>query len=287
MAGIREIPSQKFRLSKVKEYPRPHDMKHAWQHGMERGSDDTTIYPLMMYDEGLGAPSAYEAHPEHASFVTTDAPNVFPESRTEKIFSKFEFSMTKGALETDKVHAMKFAVMVVKLAFIKDYTAIDELSSLETQDIVEYQTESTDRQGYPLYIGTKMVEKYAGSGTLATIVPGLTTTQVIEKVTFVPENYYDMLAYGTISNKLKTVQRGLKWYTLTRKNPVKTIMIKIDSKVKAANEYSALGVMIHCPRGSSTYQIPAETDITNISHMLVQTQTRFNEWHHGFNMERV
>ncbi len=57
----------KFIRSKVKMYPRPHDEGHSWTMGLE-GTPDSTIYPFLLYDEGLGAPSAYNANPEHASF---------------------------------------------------------------------------------------------------------------------------------------------------------------------------------------------------------------------------
>ena len=60
------------------------------------------------------------------------------------------------------------------MSFLEDYIAIDELSSLETQDVLEMQSEATDRQGYPLYNAVDMVAKYTGSSTLATNVPGLT-----------------------------------------------------------------------------------------------------------------
>ncbi len=165
----------KTRLMRTEWRPRPHDMQHAWNHGLETGVvNQTTIYPICMYDEGLGTPSAYESHPENAAFVAAAEPNCFVNSRVDKISCILSFALTKAAIETDKVKIVRVAFMPIFMAFKEDYIAIDELTSIETQDVLEMQTEAPDRQGFPLYNTVKLVEKFTGSAVLAANVPGLT-----------------------------------------------------------------------------------------------------------------
>ncbi len=276
------------KLMRTKWYPRPHDLRHSWNHGLETAVQNVgTMYPIVMYDEGLGTPSAYEANPENAAFVEDGAPNNFVGSRLDLILAKFRFSMTKAALETDNLHVITGMFMPVFLSFKEDYTAIDELSSAEIQDILELQTETTDRQGFPLYNNVKMVEKYANSALLAATVPGLTTTQVMEGITFSPNAYYDMLHYMTNSGKLKSVQGGMNWFTLTRDRPTKTIKIKLRRKSKAMNPYNFFGVIIYFPAVGSNEQVHVAADTTNVSHVTVDTWCRYNEWNPDFNFKKV
>ncbi len=277
----------RVKFMKNKWFPRPHFMQNSWSHSMEVADQHSTIYPLIHYDEGLGTPSDYEANPENANFVRNGMPNCYPDSRIDLILSKLDFSLTKGALHTDNVDIMKMAFMVIKLAFKEDYIAIDELSTFETQDVLEVTTEATDRQGYPLWNGTKLTEKFTNSALLNTQVPGLTTTQVMEGVDFKTNDYYNLLHYMTNRKKLMALQRGLKWFTISRDRPHKTFKIKIDPKVKAMNEYTQFGVLIHCPQVDSHDQFVIAGDVTAIPHVNVQMSCRYNEWNENFNMKLV
>ncbi len=276
------------KLMKTKWHPNPHDLKHSWTHGIESGvSDSSTIYPVIMYDEGLGAPSALKTNPENASFVQSNAPNVFVGSRIDNVISQFVFSLTKAALETDKIHALKVGVMPIFTAFINDYIAIDELTSLEIQDILELQTESTDRQGFPLYNSVKMDEAFANSSLLAATVPGLAATQKLEAVTFQLDAYYDMLHFQTTSEKLRSVSGGMHWMTLTKDKPIRTWKMKLRSKVKRANPFTFFGLLIHVPAVGSFEQIAQAGEVTDLQHLQVSTLNRYNEWNQEFNFSKV
>ncbi len=276
------------KLMKTRWYPRPHDMENGWFHRLEPGNNSmATIYPMVMYDEGLGDPASYNAHREHASFVVAGEPNCYPESRVDLITAKLELSLTKPALRTDNLVAVKCAYMPIFMSFKEDYIAIDELTSVETQDLIEMQTESTDRQGYPLYNGTKMPEKYSGSGTLAANVPGLTTTQIIEAVTFFPNNFYDGIHYLSIAGKLKAIQGGLKWLTLTENRPLATIKIRLRPKVKRMNPYTFFGCMVYVPDVDTATQTHVSADTTNINHVEARFMVRYNEWNQAFDFNKV
>ncbi len=277
----------KFKLMKDKWYPQPHDDVISWTHTIDDATKNATMVPILHYDEGLGAPSANKTHPENASFALYAGSNCFANSRVDRIATNLKFNLTKGALETDKLHAVRLAFMVVALSFKENYVAIDELTSLEIQDILEVQTESTDRQGYPLWTGTKMDEKYTNSAKLGTDVPGLTTTQVLESIAFNPNDYYRQLQYGTLAKKLIKSNYGLKWLTLTKDRPFKEIRINMKRKAKRLNPYTQLALIVYIPVASSTYQYHLTTDTTAIPHVEATFQMRFNEWNQEFDSSQL
>jgi hypothetical protein len=280
----------KTKLQKQKWFPRPHDMTHVYAHRINAGNPkQTTIYPICMYDEGLGSPSAYSANPENASFAEVAMPNCYAESRVDAIATEFTFSLTKEALETDKLHVVRLAYMPIFPAFKEDYVALDELSTNETQDILRLQTESTDRQGYPLWLGgsQKMDARFNNSAVLDANVPGLTTNQGIEAVDFNFNTYYDCLQYMTNSGKLKGIQGGLKWITLTKDKPMIKLKISLRSKSKRMNPYTFFGLLTTVPASDNQMQTTVGADVTNINHVSVSVSVRFNEWNQDFNMKKV
>lgn len=277
-----------YKLMKDKWFPLPHNTQHSWAHGLETGAaNQSTIYPLVMYDEGLGSPSGRDTNPEHASFTEVSYPNVHVDSRVNSVFAVLELSLTKEALETDKLTAMRVGVMPIFTSFLENLTAKDEKSTMEIEDVLELQHEDTDRQCYPLFNGIKMTEKFTNSALLSASVPGLTTTQVLEGVTMDYDSYYDCLHYYTNGKKLKSSQGGLKWYTLTRQHPRVKIGIKLRSKTKYANPYMFFGVGVHVPAADNIYQIPPADDVTNVNHLFADIRWRFNEWNSKFNFEKV
>ncbi len=262
-------------------------MNHSWEHSLESGVVNyNTLYPICMYDEGLGTVSDYEANPENANFVEINGPNCFPDSRLDFILSEFIFTLTKGAIATDNLLAIRVGFMPVFVSF-EDQLAIDELSGTEVRDVLELQSEATDRQAYPLFNGVKMVEKYSNSALLDAAVPGLTSTQVLEAVAFSEETYYDALQYMTIGPKLKACQGGLKWFTLTERFPIKKVKIKLRRKNKNMKQFGFFGVMVIVPNTGTHLQYHVAAETTAISHVRVNARTRFNEWHQDFNMKKV
>ncbi len=275
------------RLMKTTWYPRPHDWNMSFYLQAEAETKNSTIIPIVMGDEGLGAPSAISTNPENAAFSTVAFENCMVDSRIDNVFTEITLSLTKGAIETDKIHSLRIAFMPMALAFPEVYDITDEVSTADIKTTLELQKETTDRQAFPLYANVKLTEKYAGSGTLSATVPGLTTTQVIESVAFDHDIFYDAIKYLKISDKLRTVVGGLKWITLTKQRPYATIRIKMRSAAKRMNPYTFMGVLIHLPIGDSQYQNFASGDTTVIDHVLVAAKTRFYEWNQEFDFGRV
>lgn len=230
-------------------------------------------------------PSAKYTHPEHASFAESNESNVCAESKIYKVEAAMRISLTKAAI-SDGLTAVRIGFMSVHGAF-EDFDATDELTSVSVGDVLELTKETTDRQTYPIYDAQDLAEKYSGSGTAGTNEMGLTSSQVLENVAFDPDLYYDVLNYYTISEKLKSVQNGLRWITLTQDNPTRVIKFRMESNVKASNPYAILAHMVYAPPAGTKYQIPIASDTSAVYQLSVDYRCRFLEWNDNFNHERA
>ncbi len=276
-----------MRLMRIETRPRPHDFKLKVAFELDDANIDSTLIPLLMYDEGLGAPDTYNSHPEHASYVTSAGPNCFVNSRVDSINCLLEYSLTSKAID-DNIPGVRVSYMVVSSAFSENLDAKDELSGLQIKNILEVQTESTDRQTYPLWAVNKMALPYTGSATLDAAVPGLTASQIIEAVNFGEEAHYDAIQFYSISGLYKTLQHGLKWLTLTPNRPFARIPIHIKSNVKRMNEYAILGLMLHVPVVDTNSQMVHTSDITAATQYVnARVVMRADEWNLGFDHEKV
>ncbi len=277
------------RLIKQEIYAQPHSLSYGVAFELDDSTIDSTILPLAFYDEGLGTPTALETHPENAAFaVIADQANCFINSRIDLVIADLRFMLTSKFLD-DNITAIRGAFMVIAMAFIDDYTAIDELSSLEIQDVLEMQTESTDNQGGPLYVAAAdMAEVSASRAHLATTTPFLDTDTGLEGVAFGASTYYDMLSFMTNSGKLKAVQSGLKWFILDDMHRVKTFKIHIKPKVKRMNKFTYFGVLVHFPLAGTNDQIPALGEITVATqYVACHMRARYSEWNQDFNSRKV
>ncbi len=111
--------------------------------------------------------------------------------------------------------------------------------------------------------------------------------QTIEGVVFDINLYYDNLHFMTTAGKLKSVQGGLKWVTMTRDRPVKKFRIKLRSKVKRMNKHTFMGVLTTCPSAGNRFQYHSAAETTDVNHVVVTMHTRYNEWHQDFNFRKI
>ncbi len=277
------------RLIKQEIYAQPHFLQYGVAFELDDETINSTICPLAFYDEGMGAPTSLETHPENAAFVVvSDQANCFINSRIDLVLAELRFELTTKFID-DNLTAIRGAFMVITTAFIDDYTAIDELSTLEIQDVLELQTEATDNQGGPLYVAAAdLAESSASRAHLASTTPFLDTDTGLEGVAFNPETYYNMLQFMTNSGKLKAVQNGLKWFLMDINHPVKTFKIHIRPKVKRMNKFTYFGVLVHFPIAGDSRQIPAAGEITAATqYVVLVVRARYSEWNQDFNSRKV
>lgn len=272
---------------RTKWWPQPHSRRVALMFELDNAVIDSTILPIAFYDEGLGTPSALETNPENAAFAISTDPNCFVGSRVNLVTAKLRFALTSKAID-DNIPSIRMAFMPLNLSFLEDYTAVDELTSIDVKDVLELQTESTDRQGGALYAGTDIPAAYTGSDSLGTGVPFLTVDDNAEGVAFNANVFYNAIHYHTIAGKLKTVQRGLKWLTLTPNRPIASINIRLASKSKRMNPYNYFGVLVHVPAVGNEHQNPVTADITAATNYVrMDFAYRYNEWNQDFNFKKI
>ncbi len=276
-------------FTKVEMYAQPHNISRSFAFELDDATLDSTIVPFAFYDEGMGTPTALETHPENAAFaLVANEANCFINSRINVVIARLRFSLTSKALD-ENLPGIRMAFMPIHMAFIDDYTAIDELSTLEVQDVLEMQTESTDNQGGPLYVAaTDLPEGTAGQALYSVKTPFLDTDTGLEAVAFDPNAYYNMMHFMTNSGKLKATQSGLKWFILDANRPTMSFDIHIRPKVKRMNKFTYFGCLIHVPIHSNTDQIINTGDITAATQYVnVNVRARYSEWNQDFNSRKV
>ncbi len=276
-----------MRMMKVPEYPRPHDWQYNFAIPMEQTASQpfATICPIITYDEGLGAMSAYESNPSNAAFVEAATDHCFPTSKVNRVFAELKVQMSKIMLETDKVHAVRFATAEIHTSFMDGELALDEVSTLDLNEILELQNEQTDRQTFPLYNATDLKDFKINAGLdMPAEQAGLDTDLEIEGVTFDIDDYYDCLHYYTNGNKLRNICTQLKWHTLTRQHPITTVFFNQQSNTKSLNPYTFLGGLIYVPTIAQIDQFgkPGDTTIDTCT-LEFMFHGRFNEFNHEFN----
>ncbi len=272
-------------LMKSTWYPQPHQITGGVAMELDDETINTTIVPIAFYDEGLGTPTAKETNPRNAAFaVINDEANCFVDSRINNIIAEFRISITSAVLDHN-IPAIRFAMMPIFMAFKENYTAIDELSSLEIQDVLELQTESTDRQGGPLFVATTdLPEKFATHADMGVNTPFLNVDQNLEGVAFSPFTYYDMLHFMTNGSLLAKSSGGLRWDIISPNRPYIRKRYQISPKVKRMNEFAFYGILVHFPIAGTGDQLVALGEITAATkYVHVDWSIRYNEWNEDFN----
>jgi hypothetical protein len=273
-----------MRMIRIKSFPRIHVQENKFQLNANNSSvKNATIVPAIMQDEGLGATGSVYTNPQHASFAEVNEPNCYPESRVNYAKINLELGLTKEAIATDSVEVMKVMIVPIYMSFLENYTATNESTSQSVEDMLEMQHETTDRQGYPLFNGTKLS---GDSPDLGTNMPGLTTNTNIEGVTFAINALYDGLQYFTNGGKIRKSMGRIKWLNISKRRNVR-LSIRIKSKAKRMNPYTFYGVLIYVPKENEKPSMQKNGDLTDIDHIQVKTLIRYNEWNDNFNFERT
>lgn len=273
-----------FQLVKKKIWPRVHwnEMKFVLNADSTTVKNSTAIHAVMQ-DEGLGDPNAVYTNPESASFVAYQGPNCFPDSRVNSARINLEIGVAKQLYVTDNQETLKIAVIPYYTAFLENLTATNEVTAEEVEDILELQHETTDRQCYPLWNGTKLGGDILETGAG---MPGLTTNTNIEGIDLDISKLYDGLQFYQNGGKLRSTIGKIRWLYVSR-NRMLRMQIRLKSKTKAMNPYTSFGCLIHLPKENEYGQNTLNGDLTGgISHVLVKANYRYNEWNENFNFMR-
>lgn len=274
-----------YRLIKTKAFPNVHVLENSFILSADdtlKATKSTTIYPVIMQDEGLGDPNSKYTNPESASFSESAEANCYPDSRVNYCRVNAEFGLTKDCYATDNIEVVKIMVVPIMMSFLENYTALNDVTSEEVEDLLEMQHETTDRQGYPLWTGTKLSGDKLSLGTNP---PGLTTNTNIESVNFDINKLYDGLQFYKNGKKLKGSIGRVRWLNISKRRNLR-VSFRMKSKSKAMNPYTFFGILIHVPSAGDVNQMFTATDTTAINHIRCKLLTRYNEWNENFNFMR-
>ncbi len=272
-----------FILVKKKLFPQVHVLENKFELSLSVTNKQSTIYPVIMQDEGLPAPDTIETNPENSTFAEVNKANCHRDSKVFFARVVLEFSMAKGAIETDFARVMRMATFPISTAFLENLEATNDLTSEQVEDICELQHETTDKQCFPLWNGTKLTGLFPDLGD--TTGSGLTTNGNIEGVTFVENKIYDALQYFTNGKKVRNTLGSIRWRTISR-DRVYRISYTIKSKTKAINPYTFFGIGILVPKEATYNQFGIAADFSAISHIHVKVSARYNEYNDSFNSMR-
>lgn len=273
-------------LIKKTIYPRVHNNSQQFSLIPATAAQNSTGVPLIRNDDALGDPKSLPTNPEHASFAETNSSGCYPDSRINKIFAQIQFNMSTETVATDALTNIKVVVIPVFMAFKEDYTAIDEKSQLEIQDVLHLQTEATDRQGGFLWVATNLTN--GDDLTLPTDEPFMDTNTVYENVEWQLEPIYDMLHYQTNGPKLSAVMGKIRHITLSTKHPTTyRLSVNVNPKVKRINPYTFCGILVKVPEDGTIHQNWQATEFTVASYVRCVSQYRYNEWNDDFESSKV
>jgi hypothetical protein len=269
------------RLIRIENFPKKHVIENKFLLGADVNLNNSTILPIIHHDGGLAAPSTIKTNPHNASFSDYTGSNCHFMSRVHRCDVVLDFTLTKAAIETDKIRQLRIYVAPIFTAFLESLTPEDEVSTNTVEDILALTHETTDEQTYPVYTGTDLNGDH---NVLGTDTPGLTTDTKIEEVNFSLDTVYNALQYYTNKAKVKKAIPYIKHYTLTRDRKLR-VKIRMKNSVKAINPYTFFGIAIQVPHDNSKEQLLDGGDVTAIDHVRVNCYTRYNEWHNDFNNE--
>lgn len=286
---------------KVAHYPRPHDFSYSFQLSTFDANKNSTHVPILYNDDDMSPASGYYANPRHGTFSETDSSACYPESRVNSVSVSLSFDLTKHGWSTDKIRNLTVNVIPVAMAFEDDYTAKDDYSDTEVEDLL-YMSHSTDfHEAYPTYNGTDLS---GDDTTLHSTQRGLTTDTKLEGLiptgTITVENWlnniYDAMKYSTNGGKLKscigqiitrTVNAGMAPTTggLSTQTNVVKLRFNLPKKCKAINPYTYFGIIIAVPELGTAGQFGIGSDDSTGDQLHCGIRVRYNEWSDFYNME--
>lgn len=271
------------------EFPLPHRFNYHTSFSLEDETKNSTIFPILRYSEKAFAPEAQFANPTHGSFAEEVGVTCHSDSIIPRINFKLEVTMSKGAIETDKLRTVRFMWFPIYTSFLEGLDSSDRRTGTTIKAILELETENTNRTTQPIYSG---VDLFASSGAwlhplsnvndddeAATTDWGLTTDAELESVAFDYILWSNALRYFSNANMLKTMMGRIHKPLVTRDKPYTYYSNnRTYPKVKRMNPHTFCGIMFHLFQAGEFDQTMDGLDTTVIDHLDVNLQIQYDEW---------
>ncbi len=102
---VRMFPPKGYRAD---EYPLPHSHAFKFELEAEDETKNTTIIPLFRMTEAFATPETVEVNPNNTNFAEDAGSACCRGSIIPKVTLTFNATLTKGAIETDKIRSINF-----------------------------------------------------------------------------------------------------------------------------------------------------------------------------------
>ncbi len=283
-----------------KEFPLPHSFEHNFSLSAEDETKNSVVIPFFRYTEANNAPSGVLANPSNAAFSEDQGTSVHPDSIIPRLSLSINISLTKAAIQTDKVEMMKIHLIPMYFAFVNTLEASDIRTAIDIEAIMECTHATNNKDVIPLYSTVDL--DLGDTSTDASNMPmstightetfadyALGTNLVLESVAFDEELFFDTRQFGSNAPMLRKVCPNLNSITIGRsgfKGPYEMFSNNFTrSMVKRSNPFTFCGMMVHVPQMSSADQIGNPADTTAIPHLNIAMRVRFDEWNATFNQD--
>ncbi len=287
---MKKFPPKGYRLT---DYPLPHRQAFVFGLKAENETMNSTIVRFFNMTEAATGAENVEVNPTNANFAQDAGGAVHRNSIVDKLMVQFKISMTKGAIETDKMRACMVNYMPIYTAFLSSIDAQDEKTGTDIETTLELAHDVANKDTFPLFSTVKLPD--AISHPLSSVPfaealgdVGLTTTAVWESVAFDKTAFFNTLQFKTNAGMLKKVTGPMRSVLLTRDRPHiyfnKRLVLPF---VKRANPYTFCGMLFHLDQGGDPNQVFQVADTTDITHIMIQGRCNFDEWNTGFEQAAV
>lgn len=272
---------------KSAEFPLPHNFKYRFTLQAEDETKNSTILTLIKATETAIDAENVEANPSHATFAEDTGPMTFMGSIVPKISFNMTATLTKGAVETDKIRNLNFKWCPIYTSFLNSLEAEDTKTAIQIEDILELQHFTTAKDVLPdfttvnLGTGTQPVSTVGITETFASYDLSVNTS--LESVAFNEETLWDAFQFFSNRGMLNKVMGQWRTVTVSRDRPYKYYNNNFTNPiVKRSNPYTYCGVLVHLPQAGSAGQLVDAGDTTAIDHILFDVQVRYDEWNRDF-----
>ncbi len=276
------------------EYPLPHNFNYSFALSPETATKNSTMIPLLRSNEALTAPDNIEVNPSHPQFAEETGSFIQPDSIVPKMNIHMDANMDKGLTEVDKIRFLKFNWMPVYFAFEDMYTAIDNKTDTEVEDIIPMIRTASTKQATPLYNNVKLLREedwpmstvnFTETFTLA----GMNVDVKGEGITFVEETMWDALSFFSNSSMLSKAMGQWRSVILTHEHPWTFNSNNFTNPtVKRGNPFTFCGIIFHVPLVDSIDQYNHAGDITAATSAIdFKIKIRYDEWNNQFDQTAI
>lgn len=277
------------------QYPLPHNFEYRGQLTGEGSAQNATILTLFRASEACTDVENIEVNPRHANFAEETGPTIHMGSIIPKVTINMKLALSKEAEVTDNIRRMMVKWAPIYTAFLPSLDAEDDKTGNDIETLIELQHDTGNKDTYPLFNGTKVTS--GNNHPLSTVTDadeafadyGLSTSAVLEYITFDTDTFYDAMQYYTNGGMLRKVMGKWQTTTVTRENEYNYYSNNYTyPMVKRGNPYTFCGILLWVPPVAQAQQYNFIADTTaNLAHVNFGLTVRYDEWNPLFQQAQI